>query len=477
MKEYEIVVGLETHIQLNTLTKIFCSCKADSWEAKPNTNICPVCSGLPGVLPVLNAEVIQKGAILAAAMHAEINPVSYFDRKNYFYPDLPKGFQITQFDEPIGKGGYLDINMPDGSSRRVHIHKLHLEEDAGKTKIEHGIRLVDFNRCGVPLVEMVTEPDLHSGDEAAQYLIELRKLLRWIGVSEADMEKGHLRCDANVSIRERGRQVLNTKTEIKNVNSIDSVRQAIIMEARRQIEAVEAGERIESYTLDWDADAGTLRKMRSKETEADYRYFREPDLLPVVLTPEQIQQIKVGLPELPLQRQQRFVGEYQLSVYDAEILTNERSLSDYYEETVRLYGGETKTVSNWMINDLSRLMNDLDKSAAQLKLRPADLANILKLIDAGKISSATGKLLLKKVEESGKSPKELVEAEGLGLIGDEDSLREQIKAVLAEAPNEVANFKAGKESLMGWFLGQVMRRTGGKADPKRTRELLQELLR
>ncbi|MGV8049824.1 MAG: Asp-tRNA(Asn)/Glu-tRNA(Gln) amidotransferase subunit GatB [Anaerolineaceae bacterium] len=477
MKEYEIVVGLETHIQLNTLTKIFCSCKADSWEAKPNTNICPVCSGLPGVLPVLNAEVIQKGAILAAAMHAEINPVSYFDRKNYFYPDLPKGFQITQFDEPIGKGGYLDINMPDGSPRRVHIHKLHLEEDAGKTKIEHGIRLIDFNRCGVPLVEMVTEPDLHSGDEAAQYLIELRKLLRWIGVSEADMEKGHLRCDANVSIRERGRQVLNTKTEIKNVNSIDSVRQAIIMEARRQIEAVEAGERIESYTLDWDADAGTLRKMRSKETEADYRYFREPDLLPVVLTPEQIQQIKAGLPELPLQRQQRFVGEYQLSVYDAEILTNERSLSDYYEETVQLYGGETKTVSNWMINDLSRLMNDLDKSAAQLKLRPADLANILKLIDAGKISSATGKLLLKKVEESGKSPKELVEAEGLGLIGDEDSLREQIKAVLAEAPNEVANFKAGKESLMGWFLGQVMRRTGGKADPKRTRELLQELLR
>lgn len=477
MKEYEIVVGLETHIQLNTLTKIFCSCKADSWEAKPNTNICPVCSGLPGVLPVLNAEVIQKGAILAAAMHAEINPVSYFDRKNYFYPDLPKGFQITQFDEPIGKGGYLDITMPEGGPRRVHIHKLHLEEDAGKTKIEHGMRLIDFNRCGVPLVEMVTEPDLHSGDEAALYLIELRKLLRWIGVSEADMEKGHLRCDANVSIREKGCQVLNTKTEIKNVNSIDSVRQAIIMEAKRQIEAVEAGERIESYTLDWDADAGTLRKMRSKETEADYRYFREPDLLPVVLTPEQIQQIKAGLPELPLQRQQRFVEEYQLSVYDAEILTNERSLSDYYEETVRLYGGEAKTVSNWMMNDLSRLMNDLGKSAAQLKLRPADLANILKLIDAGKISSATGKLLLKKVEESGKSPKELVEAEGLGLIGDEDSLREQIKAVLAEAPTEVANFKAGKESLMGWFLGQVMRRTGGKADPKRTRELLQELLR
>ncbi|MFZ3071608.1 MAG: Asp-tRNA(Asn)/Glu-tRNA(Gln) amidotransferase subunit GatB [Anaerolineaceae bacterium] len=477
MKPYEIVIGLETHIQLNTVTKIFCSCKADSWEAEPNTNICPVCSGLPGVMPVLNAEVVQKGALLAAAMHAEINPASYFDRKNYFYPDLPKGFQITQFDEPIGKGGYLDLKMPGGSSKRVHIHKLHLEEDAGKTKIEHGMRLVDFNRCGVPLVEMVTEPDLHSADEAAQYLIQLRQLLRWIGVSEADMEKGHLRCDANVSIREVGSQVLNTKTEIKNVNSIDSVRQAIIMEAQRQIEAVEAGERIESYTLDWDADAGTLRKMRSKETEADYRYFREPDLLPVVLTAEQIDRIKKSLPELPLERRGRFVEEYSLSAYDAEILTSERSLSDYYEETVHLYDGEAKTVSNWMMNDLSRLINDMGKNAAELRLRPGDLAEILELVDAGKINSATGKSLLKKVEESGESPAQVVEAEGLGLIGDEAALREQIKAVLAEAPNEVANFKAGKESLMGWFLGQVMRRTGGKADPRRTRELLQELLR
>ena len=477
MTQYEIVVGLETHIQLNTETKIFCSCKADSWGAEPNTNICPVCSGLPGVLPVLNAEAVQKAALLAAAMHAEINPVSYFDRKNYFYPDLPKGYQITQFDEPIGKGGYLDIHMPDGSTRRVHIHKLHLEEDAGKTKIEAGRRLVDFNRCGVPLVEMVTEPELHSGEEAAQYLTELRQLLRWIGVSEADMERGHLRCDANVSIREAGSTVLNTKTEIKNMNSIDSIRQAITLEAQRQIAAVEAGELVESYTLDWDADTGTLRKMRSKETEADYRYFREPDLLSVKLSEEEINRIKSSLPELPYARKMRFIAEYQLSAYDADILTSERSLSDYFEETVGLSSTSPKTVSNWMMNDLLRLMNDLGKSASELHLRPAELAEIINLVESGKISPATGKALLKKVEESGRKPAEIVAAEGLGLIGDEDALRSQIAAVLSESPSEVANFKAGKESLLGWFVGQVMRRTGGKADPKRTRELLLEMLR
>ncbi len=476
MKDYEVIIGLETHIQLNTKTKIFCSCKADSWGDEPNTNICPVCSGLPGVLPVLNTEVVRKGAILAAAMQAQINPKSYFDRKNYFYPDLPKGYQISQFDEPIGKGGYMDVPLPNGETRRVRIHNLHLEEDAGKTKTEHGMRLLDFNRCGVPLVEMVTEPDLRSGDEAAQYLIRLRQLLRWIGVSEADMERGHLRCDANVSIRERGSTVLNTKTEIKNVNSIDSVRQAITEEARRQIELVESGGKVESFTLDWDADRSKLSKMRSKETEADYRYFREPDLLPVVLSDEEIETIKAGLPELPLARRARLESEYQLSAYDAEILTSERSLSDYYETAAASYAAEAKSVANWMMNDLSRLLNDLGKTADQLLLKPENLAEIIRMVDEGKINAATGKSLLKKVEESGKSPAKLVEDEGLGLIADSDALRSQIKAVMAAAPDEVASFRAGKESLLGWFVGQVMRSSGGKADPKRTREILLELL-
>ena len=477
MKDYEVIIGLETHIQLNTQTKIFCSCKADSWGAAPNTNICPVCSGMPGVLPVLNSEAVHKGSLLAVAMHAEINPVSHFDRKNYFYPDLPKGYQITQFDEPIGKGGYLDLQMPDGGTRRVHIHKLHLEEDAGKTKLDHGLRLVDFNRCGVPLVEMVTEPDLRSGEEAAQYLSQLRQLLRWIGVSEADMERGHLRCDANVSIRERGSQVLNTKTEIKNVNSIDAVRQAINEESKRQIELVESGGKVVSYTLDWDADTGKLSMMRSKETEADYRYFREPDLLPVVLSQEEIARVKAELPELPLERKARFESEYELSAYDAEILTSDRGLSEYFESAAASFGGEAKTVSNWMMNDLSRLMNGLGKTASELVLTPASLAQIIRMVEEGKINAATGKSLLSKVEESGRAPAEIVEAEGLAVIADSDALRAQIEGVLAGATAEVESFRAGKESLLGWFVGQVMRATGGKADPKRTREILLELLK
>jgi aspartyl-tRNA(Asn)/glutamyl-tRNA(Gln) amidotransferase subunit B len=477
MRAYEVVIGLETHIELNTKTKIFCGCKASSWNELPNTNICPVCAGLPGVLPVLNQEAVLKGAQLAAAMHAQINPRSVFDRKNYFYPDLPKGYQITQFYKPIGKGGYMRLEMPDGSTRDVRVNRLHLEEDAGKTKLEAGTRLLDYNRCGVPLVEMVTEPDLHSADEAAQYLTQLRQLLRWIGVSEADMEKGHLRCDANVSVRLAGSEKLGTKTEIKNVNSIDSVRQAITIEAKRQINALEAGEKIESYTLDWDADTGKLRKMRSKETEADYRYFGEPDLLPVILSDAEIEGILAGLPEMPLERKARFVSDYHLSIYDADILTSERGLSDYFEEAVKAYGGDAKTVSNWIMNDLMRLMNNRGKDSATLKLRPSDLAEIIQLVDGGKVNAATGKALLEKVEASGLKAMDIVAKEGLGLVSDEGLLRAKVEELLAEAPNEVAAFKAGKESLIGWFVGGVMRKMGGKADPKRTREILLELLK
>jgi aspartyl-tRNA(Asn)/glutamyl-tRNA(Gln) amidotransferase subunit B len=476
MTDYEAVIGLETHIQLNTTTKIFCSCKADSWDALPNSNICPVCSGMPGVLPVLNQVAVEKGTRLAAAMHAEIRLTSYFDRKNYFYPDLPKGFQITQFDQSIGKGGYLDLPMPDGTVTHVRIHKLHLEEDAGKTKNEHGERLIDFNRCGVPLVEMVTEPDLRTADEAAQYLIRLRQLLRWIGVSEADMEKGHLRCDANVSIREKGSQVLNPKSEIKNINSIDAVRNAINFEIERQIKEVNAGRCIESWTLDWDDEKGTLKKMRSKETEADYRYFREPDLLPLQLSQTWVDAIIAELPELPLARRQRFMDAYGLSPYDAEILTTDRTLSDYYETAVYAYGGEAKVVSNWIMNDLLRLLNELNLSADELRLTPEYLADILKMIDAGKINASTGKSLLRKVQESGKAPGEIVEKESLGLLGDDQEIRKVVESVMVANPAEVISFREGKESLIGWFLGQVMRQTGGKVDPKMARQILLELL-
>src|SRR3990170_6031210 len=317
MPAYEPIIGLEIHIQLNTQSKVFCACPADSWGAPPNTNICPVCTGLPGVLPVLNRAVVEKAALLAAAIGAELQPVSYFDRKNYFYPDLPKGYQISQYDQPLARGGHLDLPTGNGHVRRVNIHKLHLEEDAGKTvNKDDGSRLIDFNRCGVPLVEMVTGPDLRSADEAAQYLIRLRQLLRWLGVSEADMEKGHLRADANVSLREVGSDTLNTKTEIKNVNSIDSLRTAIAAEIERQIRVVERGEKVEPWTLGWDENSGSLRKMRSKETEADYRYFREPDLLPLRLDDAWRKRIIAGLPELPLARRARFIEQYGLPEYD-----------------------------------------------------------------------------------------------------------------------------------------------------------------
>lgn len=476
MSQYEAVIGLETHIQLNTTTKIFCACKADSWNDPPNTNICPVCTGLPGVLPVLNKVAVEKAVLLAAAMHAEIQPLSYFDRKNYFYPDLPKGYQISQYDMPLARGGYLDVPMPEGYVRRVRINKLHIEEDAGKTKNEDGRRLIDFNRCGVPLVEMVTAPDLRSADEAAQYLIRLRQLLRWLGVSEADMEKAHLRCDANVSIRPKGASYLNPKTEIKNVNSIVAVRQAIQTEIERQIREMEAGRAIEAWTLEWDEDAGVLRKMRSKETEADYRYFHEPDLLPLRIDEAWKNAILERLPELPLERRARFMEQYGLPEYDADILTSERSLSEYFEATVRAYGGDPKRVSNWLINDVLRMINERGLLAGELRLTPAYLAEIIRLVDSGTVNTNTGKALLEKVENSARSPAEIVQAEGLAKVSDRDALWAVCQAVLAENPDQVATYKSGKVTLMGWFVGQVMKRSAGKADPQIAKTILSELL-
>ena len=484
MTEYEAIIGLETHIQLNTKTKIFCSCKADSWEDAPNTNICPVCCGLPGVLPVLNKAVVEKAVILANAMHSEIRSLSYFDRKNYFYPDLPKGYQISQFDQSLGKGGYLDLpipaaNAPDKQAyiRRVSIWKLHIEEDAGKTKNAAGRRFIDFNRCGVPLVEMVTGPDLRTADEAAQYLIRLRQLLRWLGISEADMEKAHLRCDANVSIRVKGETVLNPKTEIKNVNSIEAVRDAIATEIDRQKREVEAGNRIEAWTLEWDEDSGSLKKMRSKETEADYRYFREPDLLPIRMTEEWKAGILADFPELPLERRERFVKQYGLPEYDADILTSERRLSDYYENTVKAYGGDPKKVSNWLMNDILRMINDQALNPAEMKLTPAALAAILKMVDAGTINISTGKSLLQKVQDTGKSPEGIVVEEGLAKVSDDSAIRSVCEEVLRESPNEVASYRGGKVTLMGWFVGQVMKKMRGKADATLARSILEELLK
>lgn len=477
MTDFEVIIGLETHIQLNTNTKIFCACKADSWGDPPNTNICPVCSGLPGVLPVLNKAVVEKGAILAAAMHSEIQLKSCFDRKNYFYPDLPKGFQISQFDRTLGKGGYLDLPMPDGEVRRVGIDQLHLEEDAGKTKHENGKRYVDFNRCGVALVEMVTRPDLRSADEAAQYLIRLRQLLRWLGISEANMEKGHLRADANVSIRPMGSTHLNTKTEIKNINSIEAVRTAINKEVERQIDVVESGGRVEAWTLDWDDTHNRLTKMRSKESAEDYRYIREPDLLPLALDEAWRDEILASLPELPLERRARFMVEFGLPEYDADILTGDRPLADYFEKAAGAYQGDSKAVSNWIMNEILRMLNELSIEADGLIIKPEDLVEVIEMVDADKINNATGKALLGKVQESGKPPAVIVEEEGLAQVSDDSALQAVIDSIIADNPGEVASFRDGKDGLLGWFMGQVMRATRGKADPALTRDLLQKALR
>jgi aspartyl-tRNA(Asn)/glutamyl-tRNA(Gln) amidotransferase subunit B len=477
MSDYEAIIGLETHIQLNTNSKIFCGCKADSWGDPPNTNICPVCTGLPGVLPVLNRAVVEKAALLAYAMHADsIQARSYLARKNYFYPDLPKGYQISQYNEPLALGGFMDVPLSEGDHRHVTITKLHIEEDAGKTVLQAGRRLIDFNRCGVPLVEMVTGPDLRSADEAAQYLIRLRQLLRWLGISEADMERGHLRCDANVSIRLQGSDVLNPKTETKNVNSIENVRDAIQAEIKRQIREAEAGRTIEAWTLDWDEDSGTLRKMRVKETEADYRYFREPDLLPIELDETWRDEILSALPELPLVRRARIAEQYNIPIYDAEILTEERSLADFFEKAVEKYGGEPKMVSNWLMNDVLRIIRSKGVKAGSLQLQPRHLAEIIRMVDEKKITTNTAKSLLDQVEETGNAPIEIVERENLAQVSDEDALRQVITEVIAENPDQVKTYRSGKETVIGWFVGQVMRATQGKANPQLVQELLGEIL-
>jgi aspartyl-tRNA(Asn)/glutamyl-tRNA(Gln) amidotransferase subunit B len=480
MPSYEPVIGLEIHIQLNTKSKVFCACAADSWGALPNTNICPVCTGLPGVLPVLNRAVIEKAVRLTAALHCEIQAESFFDRKNYFYPDLPKGYQITQYDRPLGVGGWFDVPLPppSGETRRIAIRKMHMEEDAGKTKNDplRGVRLIDMNRCGVPLVEMVTGPDLRSADEAAQFLIRLRQLLRWLDVSDANMERAHLRCDANVSIRAAGTTTLNPKTEIKNVNSIEAVKDAVEKEIARQIREVSAGRRVEAWTLEWDEDSQTLKKMRSKETEADYRYFREPDLLSVCVDAAWRDEILKTLPELPLERRARFMEQYKLPAYDAAILTDERSLSDYFEETVRLYGGEPKTAANWVQNEVLRLIKEAEVTAAQFPLSPARLAELIRLVEARAITRQTGVALISKVIATGKSPRAIVEAEGLAQISGDDALRAVAEQVVAENPAQAAQYKA-KPTLLKWFVGQVMRKTQGKANAQTAERILQELLK
>lgn len=477
MTEYIATIGLETHIQLNTKTKAFCGCKADSWGGEPNVNICPTCTGQPGALPVTNKKMVEKALMLCLAMHADINLLSFFDRKNYLYADLPGGYQVTQNDMPIGKNGYMDFVMDDGRSVRVHIDNLHMEEDAGKTKNEGDIRLIDMNRCGVPLVEMVTQPDLHSADEAAVYLMRLRQLVRWLDVSEGNMEKAHIRCDANVSIAPKGSDHLGKKCEIKNINSIEAVRAAIGFEIERQKRELEAGRAVEQWTIEWDNDAKELRKMRSKENAVDYRYFRDPNLMPVHITDAYLNEVKAKMPELPMERRSRFIETLRLPDYDATILTMDRDTSEFFEETSKIYSGDIKRVSNWMMNEVLRIANEKGISVSDMKIKPEDLAEIIRLVDEKTINTSTGKKLVDMVNDSGRRPKDIVQAQGLGLVSDDSAIQAVCERLVETHPKESAAFKGGKETLIGWFVGQVMREMHGKADPEKAKTILLKLLR
>ena len=474
--EFEAVIGMEVHVEINSRSKVFCACSTD-FHAPPNTNVCPVCLGMPGALPVLNRDMVEKSIMVGLALNCQISRWSKMDRKNYFYPDLAKNYQISQYDLPLCHHGWIDIEA-DGETRRIRITRAHMEEDTARNThtIAGGLSGVDFNRSGVPLLEIVTEPDIRSAREAYDYLTALKQLLQYLDVSDCNMEEGSLRAEANVSVRPVGSDRLGTKTEIKNVNSIEAVRDAIEKEIERQAREMEAGRRIEAWTLEWDEDAGVLRKMRSKETEADYRYFREPDLLPLRLDEQWKQSILSRLPELPLERRARFVEQYGLPEYDADILTGERSLSDYFEAAVKAFGGDPKKVSNYLMNDVLRMINESGKSAAELRLTPAYLAQIIQLAERGTINTTTAKSLLQKVEESGEAPQVIVEREGLAKVSDEGAIRVVCEQVLAANPKEVESYRAGKTTLIGWFVGQVMRQMGGKADPNLARRILEELL-
>jgi len=477
MMEYEPVIGLEVHVQLQTESKIFCGC-ATAFGGEPNTQACPVCMGMPGTLPVLNRKAVEYALRLALATNCKIAPLSLFARKNYFYPDLPKGYQISQYELPLATGGWIEIPDGEGGIKKVGIIRIHLEEDAGK--LIHGegesFSYVDFNRAGVPLVEIVTAPDLGSPKEAVEFLKMLRTILRYLEISDGDMEKGNLRCDANVSVRPRGTNLLGTRTEIKNMNSFRHVERALSYEIQRQIETLQEGKKIIQETRLWDPQRGVTVPMRTKEEAHDYRYFPEPDLLPLEIKEEWLEKIRANLPELPLQRRQRFVQQYLLPEYDATVLTSSKALADLYERCVSLFP-DPKQVSNWITTELLRLLNETGKDPEECPIGAEDLAELLSLIKDGTISGKIGKEVLEEMFLSGKGAKQIVREKGLEQITDEAYLTNIITEIIQAHPKEVEEYRKGKDKLLGFFVGQVMKKTQGKANPQLTNKLLLKLLR
>jgi len=476
LKKYEVVIGLEVHAQLLTDTKIFCRCST-KFGSEPNTQTCQVCTGMPGVLPVANKKAIEYAIRTGLAMNCSIAPYSRFARKNYFYPDLPKGYQISQYELPLCEHGFVEI-ITDNEVRRIGITRIHLEEDAGKNihegRGDHSF--VDLNRTGVPLMEIVSEPDIRSPKEAAGYMKKLRAIVRYLGVCDGNMEEGSLRCDANVSVRLFGRKEFGTRTELKNINSFKFVEKALEYEVKRQISIIEDGGTIIQETRLWDSAAGVTQSMRSKEEAHDYRYFPDPDLAPIVVGKDLMDSIRAALPELPDEKRKRFMDRYGLPDLDAELLTSEKAIADWFEEAVRA-GGQAKTVSNWMMGDLMRIMNEENKSIEDISLKPAQMAGMLALIENGTISGKIAKTVFEEMCRTGKDAAVIVKEKGLVQISDTGEIEKAVDEILAKSPGEIARFRAGDEKLIGFFVGQVMKATKGKANPKLLNELLMKKLK
>ena len=478
---YEAIIGLEVHAEIATQSKMFCSCPVvDLTEAEPNCAVCPVCSGMPGTLPVVNQRAVEYGLRVALALECEIAPVSIFARKNYFYPDLPKGYQISQYKEPLAQNGLLRIRTEEGE-RAVRIRRVHLEEDTGKLTHceddETPYSLVDLNRAGVPLLEIVSEPDLRSADEARLYTESLRNLLRYLKVNSGDMQKGVLRFEANVSVRPIGESDYRTRTEIKNLNSFRALERGLLYEIERQQKLHQQGEPVIQQTMGWDENRQVTVPQRGKEEEDDYRYFPEPDLPPLVVEKEWVEEIRGSLPELPQAKFQRFQVEYELNAYDANVLVAEQEIADYFEAVAETSDEVSpKLAANWITGELFGLMNQVGENLDQLRVSPKHLSGLLKMLETGNINTPTAKTVLAEMFESGKSPESIVESKGLSQISDADQLANMVSQVLDENPEQVSKYLAGKESLANWFFGQVMRVTQGKANPQVVKDELAKQL-